>query len=287
MVTGEGRIEEAAPLTVTATAGAGGGITGTVANASGHDLVDTLVVVAGRAVSVGNLGEGETADWEIPPDQVGPPLDPWLAVERPWASAIGDDRELDTDSTVNYSVWAATMGNDVDRYPPGIAVAAGWTRDWNPPVELGRGLEGGRTAFVARAPVAAEPGTVPAAAVRREFVRGPLAARFDPPVVVPDWGDAHGAVVRFTLPEGTDPAIPLVLDASGGVVRADVWDGQRWQATDFASDGPAGVPLGDPMGPPRDAELPAGVVRDGVVYVRIAAVSDGGSRMTLELRGAS
>ena len=69
--------------------------------------------------------------------------------------------------------------------------------------------------------VAAEPGAVPAAAVRREFVRGPGVTTFDPPIPVPEWGDATGAVVRFTLPDGTDPATPLVLDAAAGVVLAE------------------------------------------------------------------
>jgi hypothetical protein len=287
MIAGNGRIEEDRPLTVTATAGADGGVTGTVTNASGHDLVDTIVVVAGRTASVGSVADGETADWEIPPDPVGPPLDPWLAVERPWASAIGDDRELDTDSPVNYSVYSATIGHDVDTYPPGVAVAAGWTRDWSPPVELGGGLEGGRTAFVTRASVAAEPGTVPAASVRREFVRGPGAVTFNPPVQVPNWGDAQGAVVRFTLPEGADPDTRLTLDASGGVARAEVWDGQRWVMTDLAAAPGADDFNADPFGVARSVDLPAGVVHDGVVYVRIAAAADGGSRMTLELGQAS
>jgi hypothetical protein len=86
----------------------------------------------------------------------------------------------------------------------------------------------GRTGFVARAPIAAAPGSVPAAAVRREFVRGTGPASFDQPVQIPGWGDALGAIARFTLPAGANPATPLVVDTGGQIVQAEAWDGQRW-----------------------------------------------------------
>lgn len=345
VVTGRGRVEGDSPLAVTASAAAGSTVSGTVTNASDVDLEEVIVVVAGRVADVGELAAGEEIEWTIDLAEVDPDgNDPWMAVERPWSRAIGEMGEPDLDSVVNYAVYSSEIGRDVDAYPPGVAVAAGWTADWAPPVDVGSGLAGGRTGFVARSPVMAAPGTVPAAAVRREFVRGPGSTRLDPPVQVVDWGEAVGAVARFTLPEGTDPGLPLVLDAGASVVQAEVWNGAAWvpvELTDAGAPagggaaaggvGPSGAPaggaeaeilapvmpasdvgativveppdlavagqppppvviggpVGDPFGPPRQAVLPAGVVRGGVVYLRVALTPDVSARVMLQVRGMS
>ena len=58
-------------------------------------------------------------------------------------------------------------------------------------------------------------------------------------------------MARFTLPEGTDPSTPLVLDAGAVVVQAEVWDGRAWAplALEAAADGDpsagGGVPAPD------------------------------------------
>jgi hypothetical protein len=344
MVTARGRMEGDSPLAVTAAAAADGTVSGTVTNGSDLDLEAVIVVVAGRAVDVGDLAAGASTDWTVDvagPDPTGG--DPWAAVEQPWSSAIGQDGEPDPDSIVNYAVYSSEIGRDIDAYPTGVAVAAGWTTDWVPPIDVGSGLAGGRTGVVARSAVTAPPGTVPAAAVRREFVRGPGATRFDPPIEIADWGSAMGGVARFTLPEGTDPATPLVLEASSGVVAAEVWDGQAWLPVELAGaaapgagvdaaagarakadaltvsgdavvsaggtattvvepalpgvppqeqpqEAPPPIVIGgpgfDPFGPPREARLPGGVVRGGVVYVRVAMAPDAMSRVVLQVRGA-
>jgi hypothetical protein len=235
VVTGRGRIDGDSPLAVTATAAADGSVTGTVTNASDLDLEAVIVVVAGQVADVGDLAAGAVADWALDadPDALARE-DPWAVIEAPWSDAIGEFDTPDPDSVVNYSVFADEIAGDVDAYPPGLVVAAGWTPDWSPPVDTGSRMAGGRTAFVARDVVTAAPGAVPAAAVRREFVRGPGATRFDPPIQIPDWGDAVGAVVRFVLPDGTDPATPLVLDAGAAVVQAEVWNGQAWVSVSLA-----------------------------------------------------
>jgi len=43
----------------------------------------------------------------------------------------------------------------------------------------------------------------------------------------------------------------------------------------------------DPFGPARVAQLPAGTVHGGAVYVRIAVVPEGGARFLLQVRGAA
>lgn len=314
IVTGRGRVDDGGALSVSATAGRDGTVTGMVRNESGADLEEVMVVVAGHAVAVGDVPAGGSAEWSV--DPTGPGGDPWGPVEQPWSAAIGYDGPPDVDSIVNYAVYATEIGSDVDAYAPGTVVAAGWTTGWQPPVDVGGPLAGGRTGIVARGPVAAEAGALPAAAVRRELVRGPGVTRFDPPVQIPDWGDAMGAVARFTLPEGADPATPLVLDASPAVVQAEAWDGRSWvplalgdgdggaadaPAAPAAGDGPVasvlpapagpqvvvGGPGLDPFGPARQARLPAGVVRDGVVLVRVALAPDLPNVIVLQLRGAA
>jgi hypothetical protein len=237
MVTGQGRIAEDSPLEVTATAAADGSVSGTVVNASDFDLERVIVVVAGETADVGDLPAGAESEWTVDAatGAFGPDRDPWAPVETPWADATGQFDEPDIDSEVNYAVYASQISGDVDAYPPGVAVAAGWTTDWAPPVDVGSDVVGGRTGVVARTVVTAEPGTLPAAAVRREFVRGPGATRFDPAVEIPDWGEAAGGVARFTLPDGTDPATPLVLEAAAGVAQVEVWNGESWLAVDLAS----------------------------------------------------
>jgi hypothetical protein len=259
VVSGRGRLEGDSPLTVTATAAADGTVSGTVTSSADFDLEKVIVVVAGHVADVGDVPAGGEAEWSI--DTAGGDStrgDPWSAIEEPWSEAIGQNSDPDPDSIVNYAVYAAELGGGIDAYPPGVAVAAGWTTGWSPPVDVGSGVVGGRTGVVARGLVTSAPGAVPAAAVRREFVRGPGATRFDPPIEIADWGDARGAVARFTLPAGADPATPLVLDASAGVVQAEVWDGQAWVLIELAeapppgAEGPAG---GDAGAGPTDVRV--------------------------------
>jgi hypothetical protein len=334
VVTGRGRIDGDSPLEVTASATGDGSVSGTVTNSSDVDLERVIVALAGTVADVGDVAAGVTVEWSIPRASAAafdPENDPWAPIEQPWDDASGWDGTLDADSIVNYAVYSSEIGIDVDSYPPGVAVAAGWTTDWAPPVEVRSGMADGRTAFVARAPVTAEPGTVPAVAVRRELVRGPGATRHDPPIEIVDSGEAIGAVARFTLPDGADPSTPLALDASYPIAAAEVWDGHAWVGLELAdgtgaaegTDGPdapadsdagtegrfdvpvpapgAGIPRGplpppkplvigggfDPSSPPRTALLPAGVVHDGVVYVRIAMSPDLLPRMVLQVRGAA
>ena len=256
MVTGRGRVEGTSPLAVVAEAAADGTVTGTVTNAADFDLERVIVVVAGQVADVGDLGAGAEAEWTVDTAERGQD-DPWAPVERPWADATGNTGDPDPDSEVNYAVYAEEIGADIDAYAPGVAVAAGWTSGWESLVDVGSDVAGGRTGIVARAAVRAAPGTVPGAAVRREFVRGPGAVRFDPAIQIPDWGEARGAVVRFTLPDGTDPATPLVLDAGAVVAQAEVWDGQAWVPLALDADDGGGPDPGavvDNVSPPPGAD---------------------------------
>ncbi|HZA79255.1 MAG TPA: hypothetical protein VE623_22995 [Acidimicrobiales bacterium] len=299
-------------LEVTATAAADGSLSGTVRNGTRLALDETVVFVGRRAVAVGRLEAGATEDWSLAVGEGGPD-DPRGPVETPWLDAIGwDDGRPDPDSVVNYSLWSDELSRRVDAYGTGEVVVAGWNREWVPPIDAGGTIDGGRTVLTARAPVAAAPGTVPADAVRRDVVRGPGSTRvaLDDDAMA-EFGPPGAGVVRFALPPGADPGVPLVLEGPAMLRRAEAWVGGRWvrlalealparEAAEFAGGDAAGggaqpQPAEPPpvVGDPFDAGmrvvggLPAGAVHDGVVYVRVGVITDGVVWNDLTLRGVA
>jgi hypothetical protein len=285
---GWGLLDETQGLEVTATAAADGSLRGTLRNTTDHTLRQLLVMVGNRYWDGDTLGPGEELEWALGPDEGL--ADPWgnEPIEDPWRAAMGWDGEPDLDHPVNYELWTAARSRLADPHAPGWVTAAGWTRDWSPPVDPGAEIDRGRTVFTTQAPVAAEAGAIPGDAVRRELLRGAEVTEVPQPaggdesaaqqeedgVLVEepqgDWGPSAGAVVRFDLPTTADPATPLEVDAPGAVLAVEAWDGTRW------------VPLAEPAG--RDVNLanvdpydptaaralpvPAGAVRDGAVYLR-------------------
>jgi hypothetical protein len=129
---------------------------------------------------------------------------------------------------------------------------------------------------VARAPVAAEPGTTPSDAVRRILVRGPEGA--GPPDESADdvnFGPAGRDVLRFVLPAGAGADPALEVFAPAGLRAAEAWDGSAWvpltlEATDPDADPLAAVPPGGPVevGAP-EAEASTGQAGGGGLAVRI------------------
>ncbi|MGH9113059.1 MAG: hypothetical protein ACRDZN_12305, partial [Acidimicrobiales bacterium] len=94
-----------------------------------------------------------------------------------------------------------------------------------------------RTVVTARAAVGAAPGAVPADAIRRDVVRGPAATVVDgSDADEANFGPLAGGVVRFTLPNGADPATPLEVEGPASIRQAEVWVGDRWVPVALASD---------------------------------------------------
>jgi hypothetical protein len=247
-------------LEVTATAGADGTLSGTVRNTTDQTLRKVIVLVGRRSWDTDSLAAGEEVEWQLKIDEGdeggdgGPP-------ERSW---IDWNRGEPQDPRVDYALWSQARLDELDPYAPGWAVAAGWTDEWTPPVDVGDPLEG-RTVFTSRAPITAAAGGFPVESVRRDVLRNEADRDNDND----EFGVSGRALTaRFTLPEGADPATPLKAVFASSVTGFDVWDGAGWRE----------VPCGnvedndDPWGG-REQEancpLPPGMVRDGQIYLRL------------------
>lgn len=293
MVTGWGSLgsESADGLEVTAEAQPDGSITGTVRNTTDATLRDVLVMVGYRCWDGDNLRPGEEAAWEIGADETD--ADVIMGGQVPecgWQAASGWDGQIDSDTPVNYALWSEIVGQMADPYPGGMAVAAGWTRDWEPTIDVGRELERGRTAFVADAPVRPAGGALAPDAVRRELLRmGEPSEGTSPPEVPQDFDfNGQGAVetiTRHTLPSSVAADGALRARFPATTLAAQVWDGRRWvpleredrrgNARPDGASGAGGAAPFDPWSPDSRtfADLPAAAVHDGAVLLRTHGVN--------------
>jgi hypothetical protein len=250
-------------IEVTAVAAADGTVSGELRNTSDHALTNVLVMVANRAWDGGDLAAGEKVDWTLEPNE-GHPRDSWTAPETPWIDFIGMDRPVPENAPVDYSLWAQARSQEVDPYAPGWVTAAGWTKSWVPPVEVGEELTG-PTVFMTRAPITFSGATFPSDAVQREVLRA--GTDDDPPEDIEmDFGPTTAAVVRFILPTGADPATALQATVASSVVGLDTWDGDSWEPVD------CDLPDNPGMNDREDAatcELPATAVKGGSAYVKV------------------
>jgi hypothetical protein len=155
-------------------------------------------------------------------------------------------------------------------------VAAGWTREYEPPLDVSGSSVSGRTLMVGTGSVASgEPGPV-GPAVETTLVRGPFSngGMFD---------DTAPIVFRLSLPPATagppavDPA-RLVVSAPE-VLALETWSDGSWQeltggAVPDRSEpppamfGPGEFGPGQHFGPTAEHALPPAALDAGVVWVR-------------------
>jgi len=192
-----------APLTgrleVTAASAADGQAQGTVKNGLPFALDDAVVFVEGRRAMIGHLSPGEQKDWSVAGDRI---VDP--SMSEPWSSNPGAWRP---NWLVNLSLWQSAqddIGQDGD--PTGTAMAVGWTRDWQPVVNVdGRERRApGRTAVVGRATVTPSGRRLTDLTVAADTVRGPSLNPFRGKFIGNSTGEA--TVVKVTLPAGAAAA---------------------------------------------------------------------------------
>ena len=268
--------EKAGGLEVSAGLEPGGRVTGTVRNPTPFAL-DAVVVFSGSdATVVGSLGPGDQRTFTM--SNLGQPrMEGGGAEFRVWGGMGFGSPE----SVADIGLWQAvlTAGGANFRSPDAV-VAAGWTRDYQPEVRVGRRVARpeGRTVVLGRQAVSlARSGSTPIAA-RREIVRDPFSNRFNAPQ------RGQGTIVRFVLPEGADQN-KLVLKSPFGA--ADIWQDGAWQpASCEGANCPRGpevlncppgarcpVPApgfqGGPLGGNADLTVPTAGVRDGVVFARL------------------
>lgn len=290
MVTGWGRADDVAGLTVTAEAHADGSISGVLRNDTELTLRQPLVMVGGRAWGEKlPLEPGAEMAWELAPAR-GLPNPEDGPMEVSWRDQMGWEGELTDESPVNYPLWAEMIGRLADPYPTGLVVAAAWSTGWAPPIEAGGGdIDAGRTVFVTEAAVTVEDsGEIHPLAVGREFLRR-LPALDDPRFeeVIDRLGDEGFVlsthVVRHRLPAGADPATgptPLLAKLPGSIYGADAWDGTQWvplQRRDWGGNLIDENQINpDPFqNEPSVAELPPSVIRNGSVYLRTVGMDFG------------
>jgi hypothetical protein len=268
--------EGAGGLQITAGLEPGGRVTGTVRNPTPFGL-EAVAVFAGSDVTVvGRLDPGQERPFTMS-NLDRPRMDGGDAEFRIWGGMGFGNPE----SVADIGLWQAVISAGGANFrSPDAVVAAGWTRDYQPEVRIGRGVARpeGRTVVLGRQAVSlAGTGSTPIAA-RREIVRDPFTNRFNGPQ------RGAGTVVRFVLPDGADTS-KLVLKNPFGA--ADVWKDGAWQAVrcDGANcpGGPPGVqncppgvrcpPPGPgfpgPFGPTTELAVPTDSIRDGVVFARL------------------
>jgi hypothetical protein len=273
MVHGTGPIDVpgAASLEVSAGSENGGPIVGEVRNATPFRLEGVAVFVGSDTAAVGALAPGENRSFVVNPGQAR--FDGGNPEFRVW----GGPQFGEPDSVTDFGLWqAALRGGGVNFLAPDAAVAAGWTRDYSPEVQVGgrTATPEGRTVVVGRSNVRPPARGATTIAARREIVRDPFADRFG-------GGRGGGSVVRFVFPEGADTSNLFFPNVFGS---AEVWQDGAWRAT--ACDGadctgpganvgcppnqPCAVPLpGKGFAAGMKLTVPAASVLNGVAYVRL------------------
>jgi hypothetical protein len=271
VVRGSGPLAEGSSGLVIDAASEGGQVRGTVTNTNDF-TVERIGVFLGRAAErVGDLGPGESGEFEFEGSEFGirDPFFPPEASVWPEEAGFSDTGGFLPGSVVNVALLREALGPlGPNGRPRGIVTAIGWTRGLASPVDVSGGEPEGRSAVISRAPVAAGADGLARGAAHRELLRGPDG------VELPDDDDldqpTQGLVWRFTLPPGTG-ATPLRLALPAYVLRIDAWDGTAWQLVDVT---PFNL-VGDPFGL-RTVDLPAGGRVGDTVLLRGHVITDFG-----------
>jgi hypothetical protein len=221
VVAAEGPVELTGRLEVSGASPADGEAGGTVRNTTGTALEAVAVFAGNRGVLVGDLRPGQEKEWRVSP-AVGQFDGPTPAF-RVWGPIGG---EFGAGGLVDLALWEAAQLAGAPARPGGMAVAAGWTRDYDPPVRVGgRSSPGdGRTLVLGHGPVRPGGATLTDLAVGVEVVRGWTNDEWRGPVPI---GPQDRSVVRFTLPPGAAPD-PASLRLQSLSAQAEVWDGSGW-----------------------------------------------------------
>ncbi|MBA3955236.1 MAG: hypothetical protein H0X58_01040 [Acidimicrobiia bacterium] len=263
----EGRLE------VTATATGATTLEGTIRNTFPFALEEVAVLQDQSGAALGRLEAGEVQTWTFGLDVGGDPFPG--AAGRAWPAASGFNSMPDPDSVVAFPLWSefeAAAGADV--LAPGTVVAAGWTREYEPPFDVPRSSVSGRTLMVGTGSVASGESGPVGPAVETTLVRGPFSngGMFD---------DTAPIVFRLALPPataGTAAVEPARLVVSAPEVLAlETWSDGSWQElTGGVAAGQDGRQASDVMvvgpgqhfGPTAEHTLPPAALDAGVVWVR-------------------
>ncbi len=248
-------------LEVTAVAMAPGQASGRVKNATAWALDEVGVFVGTAGTLVGRLEPGEEREWRLADTDVNFQFGGEAGSEaRVWGAF--DFFNPDSDGVVDWTLWqtAEALGGPQFR-GPGEVLAAGWTRSFDPPVEVdGRAADGGRSLVLGRNRVDI-PAESTALDVRREVVRAPDFRK----------GQAESYVARFVVRDadrgGRTPDLSRLTTRVPGP-QVEVWQEGGWRVlTPLLGFGGVGDGGSAAFG------LPAGAVQGDVVWLRFPAVT--------------
>lgn len=249
-------------------------VVGTVRNDLPFDIQELGVMLGRVTEKVGRLGAGETTEFTLDGQEVGPGRDVWSPPEAAlWPGAANFGAQPDYDSVVNLALWNDVhMSLGPNARARGVVTAVGWTRALDTPAAIpGESDPIGRSAIVGRAPVVSEDGTIVPGSAHRELVRAASAVELpDDDVDV----RVNGWIWRFALPAGSSLDQDLTVVVPGYLGRVDVWDGSGWVVVDDRLDEGAAL-NGDPNNS-REATVPAELASTGVVWVRGWMLADWG-----------
>ncbi|HSH60588.1 MAG TPA: hypothetical protein VK988_13310 [Acidimicrobiales bacterium] len=253
-------------LELSAVAEAGGAVAGTVRNTAPFALEETAVFHDRTGAVLGPLGPGEERAFHLAPD-VG--KTDWVGpAGRVWPDAFSWKAKPAVDSVVAAPLWKEfeSLVPSSDPLAPGRVVAGGWTRDYQPPVEVPGSSMSGTTLVVGTEPVGTGAAGVVPATVATDVVRGPFSG-FD---------EATAVVVRLVLP-GTDAGATvdpasLELRAPAGFA-VEVWREGAWRSLDPGQARPASPSEEHerPFGPLVGHSLASSTIDDGVAWVRLVS----------------
>lgn len=305
-------------LVVTASSDTDGEVRGTVENTLDHDLRDVAVFMSrAGAVDVGSLAAGERKDWALDdatrfvPDAM-PEATVWPIDVDPqvfggaFFGPDGDPIDMKEPGAAGEAFASMSAFGDLlsargsNFKPPGAAVAVGWTRSTDAPVQVeGEPVPSGRTGYVGRTAITPAGDRLADPVTNRQLVRGPEATAFGvgridanaqgvvgqqttpttmviqgpvpAPVPAPapgpgGFGGAAGGVFAFSLPDriGDRPVdeARLRFHLPALFAAGEVWNGQGWVALPT-------VPAGG-----GEVDVPDGAVISGRIFVRVLIPTD-------------
>jgi len=225
----------------------GGKIVGRVTNDTGFALRDVAVFAGGKAMTIGDLADGASADWNAPlPTRVS-------AMDSPANNLWGGFNRFGEPSKGRGTIAEAGVWGSASRrhalHPTGYARVAGWTDQWTPPIDESDNSSN-ITAISSLTPIDNGRGPLRAAAVRASVVRSPFNAM----------GESLGndIVIRYLLPPGTDPTagyeITQLSDNAADGSGLRIWTGDDWTTVQVED---------------ARVDVPAAAVRNGVVLMRV------------------
>lgn len=252
-------------VTAVAAAPTNGGVNGSVTNNLDVELHEVVVFAGGNGINIGSIGPNVTVPFTMraaPRNIFGEPIEMalWRTAMEPGMGQFGEPRPTEAENTVNLSLWANYISENLGRSrPPGELTVAGWTNEL--PSTLDDSIDSGRTLIVASAPIRIANGVLTDFASKRVVLRSP--SQLDGGQ--PNFGAGFilGTAWRFDIPSDVD-STTVGLHIPDQIDKVELWNGQEWTATEDLTSGLYA--------------LPPDVVRSGSVTAKIFIDFDRGPR---------